>query len=225
MLQHGLQRMKTRVTTLLGFVLSSACLCIPSPSVAESLKDVLESDPYRKVAGDAETVTRKKINSALKNSSPVTNYETIWLSTKPGSILLDWIGIRNTGGKLGIASVAMRPEYASALITIANREGVRVDVTIQVPKPEYYTMAEYRTLGSFNKFRPPALDVVADQVVPFDGIEATYYRHQGGACSLLFHIAKQGIVNLYTKRCSDSSVMMKYAKTLNFDRLNSKLNS
>jgi hypothetical protein len=208
----------------LGLVLSTITASIPSSADAQTLKEILESDPYRKVAGAADSIDRARNQSAPKKQA-VTNYELLWHARKPGAMLLEWIGAKNTGAKIHQATVGIRQEYAHASASLGDREGARVELTIQVPKPEYVTMAEYKTLASFNRFRPPALEVVADQAVPFQGAEATYYRHQNGACSLFFTVAKQGIVNLHTKRCSDSSVMMKFAKTLNFERLNTKLNS
>lgn len=214
-----------QVKLALSLVASTITVYIANPSAAQTLKEVLDSDPYRKVAGAAEAITNTNLHKSLKSSKPVTNYELLWHSRKPGSTLLDWIGVRNAAAKIHQVTVGVRQEYAHAFASLGDLNGVRVDLTIQVPRPEFITMAEFRTLASFNKFRPPALEVVADQVVPFEGIEATYYRHETGACSLLFNVAKQGIVNLFVKRCSDSSVMMKFAKALNFERLNSKLNS
>jgi hypothetical protein len=213
------------VQMTLTLIASVTASFTPLPSAAQTLKEVMESAPYRKVASDAEAVTRAKIRKSAREPNVTTNYQLLWRNLKPGSILLDWLGVRNASGKISQASLGMHTEFANGSVNISDREGVRVEITVQVPKPEFVTMAEYKTLSSFNRFRPPALDVVADQVVPFEGIEATYYRHQNGACSLLFNVAKQGIVNLYTRRCSDSSVMMKIAKSLNFERLNSKLNS
>jgi hypothetical protein len=86
-------------------------------------------------------------------------------------------------------------------------------------------MAEYRTLQSFNRYRPPALDVVAEQALPLQGLEAKHYRIRDGSCSLLFETAKHGIVTLFTQRCSDSPEMINFTKALNFERLNSKLSS
>jgi hypothetical protein len=219
---NRLQKSGTAIT--ISLIASTVALSLFAPCSAQTLKEVLESDPYRKVAGAAEAAGRVREQSAARKPA-VTNYELLWHTRKPGSMLLDWIGAKNTGAAASHVAVGIRQEYAHASVNLSNREGVRVELTIQVPRPEYVTMAEYKTLSSFNRFRPPALDVVADQVVPFQGAEATYYRHQDGACSLFFTVAKQGIVNLYTKRCSDSSVMMKFAKTLNFERLSSKLNS
>jgi hypothetical protein len=219
---HNLYR--PMIPAALSLAATAVALSTPSLGSAQTLREVLESDPYRKVAGAAEAVDRAR-NYKSQKKQAFTNYELLWRTRKPGAMLLDWIGAKNTGATIHQTTVAIRQEYAHASVNLGDREGARVELTIQVPKPEYVTMAEYKTLASFNRFRPPALEVVADQVVPFQGAEATYYRHQNGACSLLFMVAKQGIVNLYTKRCADSSVMMKFAKTLNFERLNTKLNS
>jgi hypothetical protein len=106
---------------------------------------------------------------------------------------------------------------------LLNKQFVRVRVDVLVPRVEYATMAQYNTLQSFNQFRPPTLDVIADQIVEIQGMEANYYRTGKGECSLLFKVERLGIVNLAVEKCSDSKVMMDIARQLNFARLNQKL--
>jgi hypothetical protein len=175
-----------------------------------------------------QNLSKATVQSAAKNRSkeiPRTNYEALWISTRPGSELLQWLGATVSGFKISSRSTNQRKEYAQGFMVFTNREKVSVELTIQVPHPSYLTMAQYGTLADFNRFRPPALDVVADQTVPIQGIEAKYYRARNGSCSLLFPVEKYGIVNLYTNKCSDAPIMMSIAKALNFARVNQKLTS
>jgi hypothetical protein len=193
-------------------------------AAAQTFNEILKSDPYRKVVTDSvqhlsDAEQRKEIGN------PVTNYDLLWADKKPGVLLLDWVGATSAGFSLEKSTGGNRDEFAYAYTTLTSQERVRVEISIQVPQPKYLTMAEYGTLKSFNRFRPPLLDVVADQIVPIQGIDAKYYRHTSGACSLLFNLQKQSIVNLYVAKCSDSAVMMSAAKALNFARLNQKLSS
>jgi hypothetical protein len=194
----------------------------------ETLREVLASEPYRKVASSSELRTppkNSKASGVSQNLSPRTNYDLLWSSEKSGKYLLEWIGVRNARGRLAISSVSSHREFAQARVALTTAGGVRVELIIQVPRPEYSTMAEYRTLQSFNRYRPPALDVVAEQALPLQGLEAKHYRIRDGSCSLLFETAKHGIVTLFTQRCSDSPEMINFTKALNFERLNSKLSS
>lgn len=191
---------------------------------AQTFNEVLQSDSYRKVITDS---SQQHNNSEQRTGigHAVTNYDLLWNNKKPGLLLLDWIGAVSAGFSMQKATGGARDEYSYAYTSLTSQEHVNVEMTIQVPNPKYLTMAEYGTLKSFNKFRPPLLDVVADQVIPIQGIDATYYRLSSGACSLLFNLQKHAIVNLYVAKCSDSHVMMSAAKALNFARLNQKLAS
>jgi len=210
------------LATALAFSISS------SDCFAQTLRDVLSSEPYRQVAGGSDGSTSKgeiQRGPRAPYTSPRTNYDLLWHTDKSGKYLLEWIGVRNVRGRLAINTISANKEFAQARVALTNSKGVRVDLIIQVPRPEYMTMAEYRTLQSFNRYRPPALDVIADQTLPLQGMEAKHYRLRDGSCSLLFDMAKHGIVTLFTQRCSDSPDMIAFTKALNFERLNSKLDS
>lgn len=220
---------RTRHKTLLVFTIAALLLTAfgtpPYQSTAQSFDEIVRSDAYNQVLKDSASSKNSNSHSPKKGGRPLTNYDLLWNSQKPGYLLLDWIGTKSTGLRTDQFTSQDRDEYVRASATFRDRERVTVELTIQVPRPEFITMAEYGTLIDFNKLRPPLLDVVADQVVPIQGLDANYYRHKDGACSLLFSIDKQSLVNLYTKRCSDSSVMMQVAKALSFSRLIQKLNS
>jgi hypothetical protein len=199
---------------LCGFAAITACH-------AQTLDEVMESEAMRKIQqSKSHTIGEQKEAKAAR-----THYESLWIVSKPGTLLLEWIGSKLEGFKLDQVSPAKRDEYAHVLAIFKTKEDVRIELTIQVPKPQYLTMAEYGTLVSFNRFKPPLLDVVADQTVPIQDRQAKYYRARDGSCSLLIKIEKQGIVNLRTKKCADSPIMMKAAKSLNLTRLDQKLTS
>lgn len=210
--------------SVLGVTIVASILC-PARAVPQTFNDILESEAFNKVARDSANSHHHSGRKADKNARPVTNYDLLWNSPKPGRLLLEWISAGSTGLVLEQTSSYEREEFVWGFAALRDREHAQVELVVQVPRPEFITMAEYGTLAGFNKFKPPMLDVVADQVVPIQGLNGTYYRHKDGACSLLFNIDKQGIVNLRTQRCSDAAIMMKAAKALNFARLSQKLNS
>jgi len=217
----ALWRNPTKRGTCVRALTLCACIAGSIEARADSLEDVLSSRTLH-------NLSKATVQSAARNRSkemPRTNYEALWTSERPGSELLQWLGATLSGFKVISRSANQRKEYAHGFIIFTNREKVSVELTIQVPHPSYLTMAQYGTLADFNRFRPPALDVVADQTVPIQGIEAKYYRARDGACSLLFPLEKYGIVNLYTQKCSDAPIMMSIAKSLNFARVNQKLTS
>ncbi len=173
-------------------------------------------------------IQRQDSKTKNKDKRPTearTHYDSLWVAPKPGLLLLEWIGPKLPDFKLDQVSAAKRDEYAYVQAILKTKERVTVELTIQVPKPQYITMAEYGTLVSFNRFKPPLLDVVADQTVPIQDREAQYYRARDGSCSLLLRLEKQGILNLRTEKCMNAPVMMKAARSLNLTRLNQKLNS
>lgn len=194
---------------------------MPYPAaLADSLEDILTS----RTLHDISKGTGKPVRRPSKEL-PKTNYDAIWVNPKAGQDLLQWLGAKVSGFRADRMTIGQRREYAHGFLVLTNRERVAVELTVQVPHPSYMTMAEYGTLADFNRFRPPMLDVVADQNIPIQGLEAQYFRARDGSCSLLFRLEKYAIVNLYTRKCSDAPVMMSVAKELNFARLNQKLTS
>jgi hypothetical protein len=168
----------------------------------------------------------KSHNSPKVGASGVnehTNFGSLWSATRNASNLLVWLQAKIPGYRYTESIVGLNHEHVGAQALLYNKDLVRVRLDVLVPRVEYTTMAQYNTLRSFNQFRPPTLDVIADQVVPIQGMEASYYRTRKGECSLLFKVERLGIVNLAVDKCSDSKVMMDVAKQLNFARLNQKL--
>ena len=194
-----------------------------APLSAQSLKEVLESDTMARLHNSQSARGGKSANKDEK--IPFSNYQSLWRDDKAPLLLLNWIGIRIPSFKVSLHTMRLLKEYAYVRVNLTNREQVETTISILVPSPTYMTMAEFKTLSAFNSFRPPALDVVAEQTIPIQGLEAKYYRARNGNCSLLFNINKLGIVNLRTERCADSNVMISIAKLLSFDRLNEKLDS
>jgi hypothetical protein len=127
--------------------------------------------------------------------------------------------------KLQVSQIDRSTEDVFASARIIGQAGQFVSMEILVPHPNFYIMVDSRTLAQFKKYEPPVLQVVAEEEVEFNGIPAMYYRSDKGRCSLLFKIEKKALVNLSVDRCASSSMMMDVAKTLDFKRLNGKLNS
>ena len=113
--------------------------------------------------------------------------------------------------------------YASA--HLKNRDGHTVELEVLIPHPTYHTMVKYKTLSEFNKYQPPTLEVVAQEELSFSKVKGMYYRTPKGACSVLIRIEKLGIVNLSVNYCEQSNLMTEIIESLNFERLNQKLNS
>lgn len=214
------ERLKPALNSLTCF-LSVGCLLALAPirSEAQTFDEILQSRELQKI--EREHTYKKEVYDA----DPTSNFASIWESSSSPKLLLTWLGVAFTRYRLTESTAGIFAEYAGASILLRSKEGVPVRLDVQVPKPSYWTMAKLKTLASFNRFRPPTLDVIAEQVVPIQGLEANYYRTSKGECSLLFNIEKMGIVNLSTRKCADSRVMMDVAKSLDFARLNQKLTS
>lgn len=213
-------RMKTRLKKLIGIgFISSILVTLACPSEAQTFDELLQSRELQKLE------RFQKPRQAIYDGDPTSNFASIWDSNTSPGLLLTWLAVGFTGHHGTESRSGIFTEYAGASIMLRNKEGIQVRIDVQVPKPSYTTMARYKTLASFNRFRPPTLDVIAEQVIPIQGIDANYYRTRKGECSLLFNVEKMGIVNLSTKRCADSRVMMGIAKSLDFARLNQKLTS
>jgi hypothetical protein len=221
---HYLRDRTHLLVRVIGCVVSLSLFS--SPACAQSLKELLESDAIRAVERPPQD-TRPSAQKAPRKEDrlPKTNYESLWVSKNPTALLLQWIGAQIPGFTVGRPFGSTKGEYTGVRVQLTDKERVPIELSIQVPKPQYVTMAEHHALVSFNRYRPPLLDVVAEQTVPIQGLEAKYYRARDGACSVVFEIEKFCLVNLRTPKCSDSTVMMQVAKALNFQRLNQKLAS
>lgn len=194
-------------------------VAISQIAAAQGLKDVLESSAMRKITNE----TRREPDAGLKNVDPFSNYAMIWDKEATPKILNDWLGVRILGYTASKEGSGRLPQYAAASITLTNRNHVSVQIDTLVPRDSYTSMAQHHLISAFNRFRPPTLDVIAEQVVSIQGLEANYYRTRSGACSILFNVERHGIVNLRVKKCTDSKVMMDIANVLTFSRLNQKL--
>ena len=196
----------------------------PRSANCQSLEELKQSEAYRKLGFDGTTrqsVTRKDQHT----TEVLTNYASLWDNRRGAKLLLQWSDARIPKYQLAVLLVESRHDCAHASATLKNREKIAVTLVIQVPKPMYKDMADQQTLESFNRFRPPTLDVVGSQKVELHGVQADYFRHRDGACSLLIPIARQGIINLSVSSCTQSEVMFEAAKLLNVSRLNTKLTS
>jgi hypothetical protein len=192
-----------------------------APTRAESLNDVLESNAMREISRPVQ----KNYQASIGDAEPESNFGSLWKKGTSPLELATWLGVRMQSFKISDQSAGVFPEYAGAKTILVNPKGVRVFIDIQVPRDSFVPMARLKTLLSFNRFRPPSLNVIAQQVVPIQGINANYYRTKGGSCSLLFDTERYSIVNLRVEKCLDSAVMMEVARNLTFSRLNQKLNS
>lgn len=209
----------TSVRLLLGTIIS---IFVSSPTIhAQGLSELMKSEAMQEVA----RATQKDNRASIGNADPDSNFALLWKKGNSQMILATWLGVQMAGFKIVTQSAGLFAEYAGARIALANSDRVRVSIDIQIPRDSYVPMAQLKTLQSFNRFRPPALDVIAQQVVPIQGIDANYYRTRAGSCSLLFDVERFGIVNLKVDRCIDSKVMMEIANNLTFSRLNQKLQS
>jgi hypothetical protein len=203
---------------LLAAIVSSI-LGFSTTTHAQGLGELLESEAMRKIT----RAGRNSDQASIGDADPDSNFASLWRKGNSPAVLAAWLGVRMAGFKITTQSSGLHPEYAGAHAILENPSGIKVFIDIQVPRDSYAPMAQLKTLNSFNRFRPPDLDVIAQQVLPIQGIEANYYRTRMGSCSLLFPIERYGIVNLRVEKCLDSKVMMEVAKTLTFSRLNQKL--
>lgn len=191
----------------------------------QSLEELKQSEIYRKLDLDAPVAPIKKSKKKARPEEVLTNYDSLWRTSQGAKLLLQWSDARIPNHRLEINSTTSRRDCAQVSVNFQNREGIEITAIIQVPKPTYKAMAEHRTLESFNRFRPPALDASGSQKVTFHGIESDYFRHRSGSCSILIPISQAGIINLFVPSCTQSQAMFEVAKLLNVSRLNEKLTS
>jgi hypothetical protein len=155
----------------------------------------------------------------------LSNYDSMWSSRNGAEALLEWIGGRILGFNFERTHASRKDDCAESGATLKDRDGTRVYLSIVVPTPTYRDMAKLKTLHHINRFRPPALDVVAKQKIKIRGIEADYFRISGGSCSILIPIEQEGVVNLQVQKCTESQSMFEVANGLDIERLNLKLKS
>lgn len=210
-------------TIIVAILVHAGCTCttIAPCAYAQGLDELLQSPALQKLNKE----TRNSEIATTKDLDEHSNFASIWQSSSAPLTLTTWLGARIYGYKILSNSARLFKEYAGAEALLANADRVKVHLTVQVPRPSYTIMAQYKTLESFNRFRPPLLDSIAEQSMKIQGVEATYYRTRLGECSLVFNTERLGIVNLRVEKCIDSRVMMDIAKRLNFERLNQKLKS
>ena len=219
--------------SLLPFLASAALLLPVSRCVGETLKDVRSSRAMETVLKQTEVSKSKRAaNQGFDGQSPYTagmdpkaNFTQLWVNSRGPDLLFSWIGANLPRYKLLVVDSYRTFEDLKVLARLQTADRKRVNLEIRIPHPNYYLMAKHKTLGQFNKYEPPTLEVLAQEEVEFNGYPAMYYRTPRSQCSVLFKIEKMGVVNLSVDRCQDSELLMDVAKSLDLKRLNQKLSS
>jgi hypothetical protein len=214
--------------SLRSLLVSLVLLCI-SPAVnqaaGQALEELKQSEAYRKLEFEQPISSQGVIRKRAKSTDVMSNYDSLWNTVHGARLLLQWIEARIPNYRLEVFAAGYRNDHAGVDVVFHNRQRVKVSVAIQVPIPQYKTMAQHQTLASFNRYRPPALDVVGSQKIELHGVQADYFRRVGGSCSVLLPIEQLGIINLSVESCTQSTAMFEVAKLLNVARLNQKLTS
>ena len=211
-----------------GLILGSITPCVYS--TAETLKDVRHSKALEKVLDQTERsrsrrLTREGDYTWLAGMDPSSNFSLLFETGRGPALLLNWAGANLPGYRLIKTDSERSRERAYATTTFSDPARRLVTLDILVPHPTYYTMAEYKTLADFNRYEPPTLKVVASEEISLNDRKVTFYRSEGGRCSLLFRLPKHSMLNLETRNCEDSNLMMEIGKNLDIARLLKKLES
>jgi hypothetical protein len=217
--------LKFILTALISLALLCNSALLSRTAHGQALEELKLSEVYQKLDRGLPGVRGAARTRPDKRLEALSNYETLWVASLNAKLLLQWIEIRLPNYQAEVNYSGHSEDHARAEVSFKNRQRTQISVTIQIPKPLYRSMAQHRTLDTFNRYRPPALNVVGEQKVAMHGVQADYFRHAGGACSLLIPIEQMGIVNLYISHCSQSEDMFDVAKLLNVERLNQKLTS
>jgi hypothetical protein len=202
------------------------CCSYPANKAAgQALEELKLSEAYRKLEFDQPLPPKGAQRKGSKPHEVLTNYDSLWSSSRGSRLLLQWIEARVPNYRLEILAAGYRKDHAGVDAVFQSRQKVKVAMTIQVPMPQYKTMAQHQTLASFNRYRPPLLDIVGSQKIELHGVQADYFRHSDGSCSVLIPTEQLGIINLIVSSCTESATMFEVAKLLNVARLNQKLTS
>ena len=189
---------------------------------AQSLDEVLRSPEMKTLKKTRPSKEERRRTERIQKNS---NFSLIWDKQSAPELLLGWLGATTLEYRPYRLGASVSREYAEAHVEFEPQPKVRIRLDVQIPHPLYASLVDLGAFEVFNRFIPPYLAVQVDQVLPFEGIEAHYYRTTMSECSLHFKVAKNGIVNLSTPKCSDAPVMLKIARSLSFVRLNQKLSS
>ncbi len=197
----------------------------PQMASTQTFDELQTSEAYRALELNQRSSRQRSPSFKKKSREYYGNYESLWAAPQGMRLLVDWLDMRLAKYRLTILSSGIKNDHGSVEAILQNQQRIKVLITLQVPIPTYKTMAQNKTLISFNRFRPPALAVVGSQIVEINGIKADYYRHATGACSVVIPIEQAGLINLQVGSCTQSSTMFEVANLLNVARLNQKLNS
>lgn len=198
---------------------------------ADTLRDVLSSQELRRLTDQTGAMHRRNGSGSLEDKSflvgidPNSEFARIWESGKGPELLLTWLGVNLPNYDLSGTDTRRSREHVYAKTLLKNRDGQRVLLEVLVPHPTYHTMVHFKTLKAFNEYEPPTLETVAQEQLNFKQVSGMYYRSSRGQCSILIKVERLGIVNLSVKQCEYSNVMTDVINSLDFERLNKKLNS
>jgi hypothetical protein len=194
---------------------------------AETLRDVNSSQEMQKVIKDTRKARARnnKEDYWLTGMEEGSNFASLWLTKKSPELLLSWLSVNIPKHSTGKHVARRGKEFAIAQTAISNTSHAHVEITILVPHPTYRTMVEFKSLTEFTKYEPPALPVAYQEEIPLVGAVGTLYQTSRNRCSMLIKVAQLGLVNLAIRDCRDKALLLGVAKSLDFPRLDRKLNS
>ncbi|MFN4896659.1 MAG: hypothetical protein ACK5GN_01250 [Pseudomonadota bacterium] len=223
--QRRTMRGKAQILVSLAILTIAFTFAPVRSAKGQALEELKLSEAYRKLELGQPSTPKNLRDKGVKSDGVLSNYESLWVSSTRARLLLQWVEARINNYRYEVFAAGHKTDHAVVETVFTNRQREQVAVTIQVPMPIYRTMAAHRTLASFNRFHPPALETVGSQKIELHGVQADYYRHKTGACSVVIPTEQLGVINLRVSTCTQSAVMFEVAKALNVARLNQKLTS
>jgi hypothetical protein len=213
-----------RTSVFIGLLIAICVAIHPQTATSQSLSELKKSELWSEFnSNDGQSNIRQ--SGRGKKREIISNYDSLWETKAGPKLLLEWLGGRISNFTYERTQSSVKGESATSSTSLKDRDGTRVYLTVVIPMPTYRDMAKLRTLPSINRFRPPALDVVAQQKIKIRGIDSDYFRIRDGSCSVLIPIEQQGVINLFVEKCTDSHAMLDLANALDIERLNLKLTS
>ena len=212
-------------------LLISSQVATPASTHADSLRDIMRSSEMQRIQLNTNKMKTRRNSRGGEGMSwyngmdPKSNFALLWGEKNGVRNLLSWVGADIVNWKLTNSLFKRQTEFVRAETSFVDRSRHLISMKILVPHPTYRMMVELHTLAAFNALEPPTLKVVASEDFEVNGHKGIYYRAEDGSCSILFKVAQLSVVNLYTKKCENSSLMMDIARNLDFNRLNEKLSS
>lgn len=205
-------------------ILVTTLMLVPTfPRAEDPLADLANSNDVRKLG------TRNHLNEAKRDEIlqryPDSNMSKLFLGKDPGTAVSNWLRpadriyiLRHTEGR-------RLSDFVRVAMNFSEEGALGYSVLVLIPHPTALPMVELGVIEDFDVLKPPRLKIERTEVLDLDGTPANLYYRDDGKCSVVIDRARGSIIEAKIDSCTGVANLIDFAKSLDLENFDRKLNS